>query len=110
MFIRCAFFKGQVVRGQERAFTDYVRDHLVPLWTKFPGAQEVRVLRQVECDVSDPHFEMVLAIQYPSREAIERALASEVRAQSREVTQGLLPMFDGQIFHTVFAAEQFPVG
>ena len=110
MFIRCAFFRGRVLPGHEQAFTDYVRERLVPLWTRFPGAQEVRVLRQVECDVSDPRLEMVLAIQYPSREAIERALASEVRAQSRDVTQGLLAMFDGQVFHTVFDAAEFPVG
>jgi hypothetical protein len=107
MFIRCAFFHGRARPGHEAAFTAYVREQLVPLWTQFPGAEEVRVLRQLECDAADPHLEMVLAIRYPSREAIERALASEVRARSREVTQGLLALFEGRIFHTVFAAEQF---
>lgn len=109
MFIRCAFFRGQAKPGCEEAFTRYVREQLVPLWTRFPGAEEVRVLRQVEADVADPHFEMVLAIRYPSREAIDKALASEVRAQSREVTRGLLEMFDGTVFHTVFDAAQFPL-
>ena len=105
MFIRCAFFRGQVRPGHEAAFTAYVRERLVPLWTQFPGAEEVRVLRQVECDVDDPRLEMVLSIRYPSREAIARALASEVRATSREVTKGLLEMFDGTVFHTVFSAD-----
>ena len=67
----------------------------------------MRILRQLECDVADPQLEMVLAIRYPSREAIERALASDVRFQSREVTKGLLEMFDGTVFHTVFSADQF---
>lgn len=110
MFIRCAFFKGRAKPGCEQAFTDYVRDRLVPLWTQFPGAQEVRVLRQIESDVADPHFEMVLAIRYPSREAIDRALASDVRAASREVTQGLLALYEGSIFHTVFSADEYPLG
>jgi antibiotic biosynthesis monooxygenase (ABM) superfamily enzyme len=110
MFIRCAFFRGRVRPGHEQAFTDYVQTQLVPLWTRFPGAQEVRVLRQLECDVDDPRLEMVLAIQYPSRDAIDLALASEVRAQSRGVTQGLLEMFEGQVFHTVFAASEHPIG
>lgn len=114
MFIRCAFFNGRAKPGCERAFSDYVRDQLVPLWTQFPGAEEVRVLRQVECDVAEPHFEMVLAIRYPDRPSIERALASDVRARSREVTQGLLALYDGSIFHTVFSAEEFslvaPIG
>lgn len=107
MFIRCAFFQGQVRPGFEAAFSDYVSHHLVPLWTQFPGAQEIRVLRQVESDVSHPHFGMVLAIQYPSQEAIALALASEVRAMSREATKGLLEMFDGTVFHTVFSADQY---
>jgi hypothetical protein len=108
MYIRCAFFRGQVRAGHEASFTRYVREQLVPLWTQFPGAEEVRVLRQVESDATDPHLEMVLAIRYPSREAIDAALASEVRQRSREVTQGLLAMFDGTVFHTVFDAAEFP--
>jgi hypothetical protein len=110
MFIRCAFFHGHAKPGQEAVFTAYVREQLVPLWTQFPGAEVVRVLRQLESDTAEPHLEMVLAIRYPSREAIERAFASDVRARSREVTQGLLALFEGRIFHTVFAAEQFQIG
>lgn len=110
MYIRCAFFRGRVRPGCDEAFARYVRERLVPLWTRFPGAQEVRVLRQLESDVDDPRCEMVLAIRYPSRAAIEGAMASAVRAESREATQGLLAMFDGSVFHTVFAADEFPTG
>jgi hypothetical protein len=86
-----------------------VRERLVPLWTQFPGAQEVRVLRQVEADVADPHYEMVLAVRYPDQAAIDRALASPVRAESREVTRGLLELYDGTVFHTVFKADEYPL-
>ena len=109
MYIRCAFFRGHVRPGSEAAFTAFVRDRLVPLWTRFPGAEEVRVMRQEEADVAEPHFEMVLAIRYPSKEAIDLALASDVRAESRAVTADLVKMFDGDIFHTVFRADQFPL-
>lgn len=107
MYIRCAFFRGRARPGQEEAFTRYVRERLVPLWTQFPGAQEVRVLRQEDSDVPQPHFEMVLSIRYPSRAAIEAALASDVRTESRQVTQGLLALYDGDIFHTVFRADEY---
>jgi antibiotic biosynthesis monooxygenase (ABM) superfamily enzyme len=107
MFIRCAFFSGRVKPGREAEFTAYVRDKLVPLWTRFPGAEEVRVLRQEESDSDAQRYEMVLAIRYPSRAAIEEALASPVRFESREVTKGLTEMFDGSIFHTVFKADDF---
>ncbi|MEW9307275.1 hypothetical protein [Labrys neptuniae] len=109
MYIRCAFFRGHVRPGSEDAFTQFVRDRLVPLWTRFPGADEVRVLRQEEADVAEPHYAMVLAIRYPSRAAIEEALASEVRTKSRAVTAELMPLFDGDIFHTVFRADEFPM-
>jgi hypothetical protein len=107
MFIRCAFFRGQVKPGFETAFNNYIRKELVPLWTRFPGAQEVRVLRQVESDVNDPHLEMVLSVRYPSRESIEFALASEVRLKSRKVSKALIDMFDGTVFHTIFSADEY---
>ena len=109
MYIRCAFFRGHVRPGFEEDFTAFVRDRLAPLWTRFPGAEEVRVMRQEEADVAEPHFEMVLAIRYPSRQAIELALASDVRIESRVVTAQILKMFDGDVFHAVFRADQFPL-
>lgn len=109
MYIRCAFFRGRVRPGSEETFTHFVRDKLVPLWSRFPGADEVRVLRQEEADVAEPHYAMVLAIRYPSRAAIEEALASEARTKSRAVTAELVPLFDGDIFHTVFRADEFPM-
>lgn len=104
MFIRCAFFEGKVKPGCEDAFSKFVKERLVPLWTTFPGATEVRVLRQQESDTDSPHFAMVLAIKYPSRAAIEQAMASDARAKSRAETGDLVKMFDGRIFHTVFEA------
>jgi antibiotic biosynthesis monooxygenase (ABM) superfamily enzyme len=102
MLIRCAFFEGRVKPGQEEAFAAFVKDRLVPLWTQFPGAEEVRVLRQVESDTDEPHYAMVLQIRYPNQAAIKLALSSDVRQQSRVETSELIKMFDGRIFHTVF--------
>jgi antibiotic biosynthesis monooxygenase (ABM) superfamily enzyme len=102
MYIRCAFFEGKVKPGCDEAFAEFVKERLVPLWTKFPGAEEVRVLRQNESDTDNPHYAMVLSIRYPDKAAIERALASDVRTQSRAETAELVKMFEGRIFHTVF--------
>lgn len=107
MYIRCAFFRGHVKPGLEADFNRYIREKLVPLWTRFPGAQEVRVLRQVECDVDDPHLEMVLSVRYPTRESIDVALASAVRMESKEVSKALIDMFDGTVFHTIFSADEY---
>jgi len=108
MFIRCAFFEGRVKAGKEGEFKSFVKNRLVPLWTQFPGAEEVRVLHQTESDTPAPHYAMVLAIKYPSMAAIEKALQSDVRNQSRVETQELVKLFDGRIFHTVFEAAHYP--
>jgi hypothetical protein len=102
MFVRCAFFEGKIKPGQEKAFHDFVAEQLVPLWTAFPGAAEVRVLSQMESDTANPAYPLVLAFKFPDRAAIERALASDVRQQSREVTGELVKLFEGRIFHTIF--------
>ncbi len=102
MLIRCAFFEGRVKPGMDAEFHKFVSENLVPLWTKFPGAEEVRVLSQMESDTDNPHYAMVLAIKYPSMAAIEKAMASDARTKSREVTGQLVKMFEGRIFHTIF--------
>lgn len=102
MFIRCAFFEGRVKPGCDDAFAAFVKTRLLPLWTRFPGATEVRVLRQKESDTAEPHYAMVLSIKYPSLAAIDEALKSDVRTQSRAETTELVKFFEGRIFHTVF--------
>jgi hypothetical protein len=102
MYIRCAFFEGKIKPGQDLKFHNFVTQKLVPLWTQFPGAQEVRVLSQKESDTDNPHYAMVLAIRYPDMAAIEKAMQSDVRFKSREVTGELVKLFDGRIFHTIF--------
>jgi len=107
MIIRYALFEGQIHEGREADFRAFVRDRLVPLWTRFPGAQEVRVQHGLERDEGAPHYAMVLAIRYPDMGAVGRALGSDVRFASREVTGELLKMFDGRVHHHVFEIEDY---
>ncbi|MCC2614137.1 hypothetical protein ABK249_27410 [Neorhizobium sp. Rsf11] len=102
MIIRQAFFEGTIHAGKEEEFKAYVADRLMPLWLSFPGVREVRVLYNIERDEGAPSYPMVLSTMYDSREALATALESPVRYESREVTKGLLEMFDGRIHHHVF--------
>lgn len=110
MFVRCAFFKGRVKPGLEADFDAYIETRLKPLWARFPGVLEVRVLREVETDSDSIPLPLVLAMRFASREAIEAALASPARAESREVSKGLIQMFEGEVVHTVFAADELALG
>jgi antibiotic biosynthesis monooxygenase (ABM) superfamily enzyme len=102
MIIRQAFFEGSILSGREAAFKAYVAEKLLPMWLRFPGVREVRVLYNVERDEGAPSFPMVLSTMYDSREALAAALDSPVRYESREATKGLSDMFEGHIHHHVF--------
>lgn len=102
MIIRQAFFEGSIHAGKESAVKAYVAEKLMPMWLAFPGIREVKVLYAVERDEGAPSFPMVLWTAYDSREALAAALDSPVRYESREMTRGLLEMFDGHIHHHVF--------
>lgn len=107
MIIRYALFEGTIHEGREADFRTFVRDRLVPLWTRFPGAEEVRVQHGLERDEGAPHYAMVLAIRYPDMAAVQRALSSDVRSTSREVTGELLKMFEGRVHHHVFEVDEY---
>ncbi len=109
MFVRCAFFQGRVKPGLQSAFDGHVEAHLHALWTRFPHVEEVRLLREVETDSPEAHFALIIMLRFPSREAIAEALDSEVRHASRVASRPLFEMFDGQVFHTVFRAEELPL-
>lgn len=108
MIIRYALFEGKIHEGREAEFRAFVKDRLVPLWTKFPGAQEVRVLDGTDRDEGAPEYAMALAIRYPDMAAVDAALKSDVRFHSRDVTAELLKMFTGKVHHHVFEANEYP--
>ena len=102
MVIRCAFFEGKIHPGREAEFNRFVQEQLFPLWTRFPGALEVRVLRESEAEGGSHRFPMILQTAYPSRDAIDIALESPERFASRDLTKVLLQMFEGRVFHVIY--------
>lgn len=110
VIIRYALFEGKIHEGREAEFRAFVRERLVPLWTQFPGAREVRVLDGLERDDGAPEYAMALAIGYPDMEAVDGALKSAVRFESRDVTAELLKLFTGRVHHHVFHADAYATG
>lgn len=103
MLTRLAFFEGVIRPGREAEFDAYVDETLAPLWRRFPHATCVEILREAEADDGAHRYPLVLRISYPSRAALDEALASPIRAEGRALTQGLFAFFDGRIFHTVYS-------
>jgi hypothetical protein len=105
--VRMAFFEGAFKPGLERAFFDYAHEFLVPLWTSFPGLQSFRMMPGGGSDDGAHAFVLMLEFTYPDHAAMETALASPARMQSREVTKKLFDFFDGRISHIVVEAVDF---
>jgi hypothetical protein len=108
MITRFALFEGQVKTGKTTDFRDAVLNRLAPLWRQFPGCLDVRVMFGEEHDEGAPEYPLILAISYPDRNAMDGALASDARNQSRDITgQIVAEFFDGRIHHHVTTAEQY---
>ncbi len=97
MLTRYAMFAGEVKAGKQQAMQNYVNEVLAPLWRQFTGAHSVRVQFAVEQDDNGPNIPLVLAISYSDKVAMQTALASPARYQSRD----LLPEFYDTYFSEV---------
>ena len=110
MITRYALFEGKVKDGQTEAFRKDVIETILPKWKAFPGALDVRVSFCEERDDGAPEFPLILAINYRDMAAVDAALASPVRAESRAATEAVLSKyFEGRIHHHVTLANEFPL-
>lgn len=110
MITRYALFEGSVKPEDMDAFRAEVLEALVPKWKAFPGATAVRVSFGVSRDDGAPDYPMILATDYPDQAAVDVALASPIRMQSRAATEAVLARyFTGRIHHHVMAASAFPL-
>lgn len=108
MITRFALFEGSLKPGHTEDFRAAVLERLVPLWRQFPGTADVRVMFGEERDEGAPEFPLILAISYADRAAMEAALDSSFRAESREVTGEIVAAhFDGRIHHHVTLRHEF---
>ena len=95
---RLAIFEGRVKPGQEAAMRAYVEAELAPLWRQFQPSEEVRVLYAAEAG----DYPLVLAVTYADHAAMETALDTLARYQSRD----MLPAFYERFFNDVTLKHQ----
>ena len=108
MITRFALFEGKVKEGQTEAFRKAVIERILPKWRQFPHATDVRISFAEARDEGAPEYPMILAINYPSLQAVEEALASPVRSEARAATEAVLTeFFEGRIHHHVTLANEY---
>lgn len=110
MITRYALFEGTVRDGRVAEFRQAVQEKILPIWKQFPGAVEVRVTFSDDRDEGAPEFPLILAISYPDMAAMNAALDSVPRAESKAATMEVVTeFFDGTIHHHVTEAHVFPL-
>ncbi len=105
MITRFAMFEGRVKPEHIEAFRAAILSEVLPHWQSFPGVLAVRVCFADERDEGAPELALILAISYPSRAAVDVALASPERALAKAATEAVLARyFEGRIHHHITEA------
>ena len=87
---RFALFEGTITSGEAAEFRTAILREVLPKWQAFPCALAVRICFSNERDTGAPEIPLILAITYPSREAVDIALASPERAAAKAAIPELI--------------------
>lgn len=101
LITRTAIFEGEARPEGIEAFFKGVTERLAPIWRKMPHGNTVRVYRPQQHDDGAPPILMIQEIDYPSREAFDEAMKSSLRPQARAITEDLLRLVKGRVYHVV---------
>lgn len=105
MLTRMAIYEGTIQAGKEEEFFARVGAELEPMWRRFPHVAAVRVLRTSHADPDARATPMILEMDFPSMEAIDAALRSDVVAKAHQATLDVMKLFDGRFYHLVLQAK-----
>ncbi len=102
MIVRFAMFEGTILVGHMQTFKDAVLARVVPCWEAMPNVQAVSVNFEVSRDNGAPQYPLIVAISYPDIAAMETALVSVERAQTKfESDKVMAEFFTGTLHHHV---------
>ena len=102
------FVRYQGRAREEARFLDYYRTGHAAVLRRFPGIRSLTLHRPVAwidpCPVNEGGALLLAQMTFPSAEALNRALASEARAEAREDFANF-PPFEGTVSHQAMAGE-----
>ena len=101
MLTRVAIYEGTIDAAAADPFFDDVKRRLEPVWRSFPHVLDVRVLRVTKPDPDAEPTVMILEMDFPSMQAIEEALNSDIKTKAHALTIGVLKPFKGRFYHLI---------
>lgn len=105
MYVRCAYFEGNVAEAKRERFESIVREQMAPKMRRFPRIRSLRLLWGREHEVPERSIYLVIEHGYDSLEDIQAAITSDVRAGMQDAIDELVSLFDGRIWHVNHESE-----
>jgi hypothetical protein len=100
MYVRCAYFQGDVDPADRERFDRFMDEEIMPRLVHMPKVRAIRLLRGRKFEDDGPRFYQTIEQDYDSLADIEAALASEVRGEMRHKLAEIMPLFKGKLSHT----------
>ena len=110
MYVRCAFFEGEVEAANRDRFEKQFSSTIVPLLRQLPGLIELRILRPELREPGAPPIHLQAEMVFASRAELEQALQSDVAPRIKAKAAEIMPLFSGRVYHVNYAAEQHAAG
>lgn len=108
MLTRVAIYEGTIEAGKEEEFFEQVKSRLEPMWRQFPHVTAVRVLRVTQSDPDARPTPMILEMDFPSMEAIQNCLHSDILPKAHQATLDVLKLFHGRFYHLITESRALP--
>ena len=105
MIIRSAQFLGSVAAEHQAYFDRVVDEQVRQEMLQFPEIRNLEILRRVDMDAGARPIYQIYNLSFDDIPAMERALASPIRAAVYKAMQPILPLFEGEIVHYVLSSD-----
>lgn len=99
MYSRNAFIMGKVAPDSQATFNRVLETEVLPLIRSMPGVAQAHIHFSAEFDTDAPDVYGLLTIYYNSRNDMEVALGSPIRAAMQEHFRSILPALEGKVVH-----------
>src|SRR3546814_19208161 len=100
MWIRSAFWTGNIKAGQEAAFRQGINTEMIPGLQRLAGVKGAKALWPHRYEDKAPKQACIVLVELDRFEAIDHMLASTARSALRKQALRLIEMFEGPITHT----------
>ncbi len=102
MFVLCAHYLGTVADENRQVFDNHVENTHLPMVAKYPGLASLRYLKGVPWGDAKPPYYLTFELGFETRANLDNALQSEIRYAARDDLENFVPLFVGEIRHTLY--------